>query len=423
MNLHLDRKLAVDHYIGGPIAWMLNIAAQLLGAILNRDHSLERAPRTILFLKFIGLGSIVRASSLLRAAKDKHPEARMAFAVFPGCAPLVSMYDEVDQVLVVRDRSLVHLVVDTLKLIVWCWRNQVDLVVDLEVHAKYSSIVSALSLARNRAGFAGTTSRFRRGLYTHLVFWNPIRFVDHAYAQLGKSIGLETRDQPPINIPESKKDEADRYLRELGWEPGTLLIGVNPNASDLKTERRWPREHFVSLIESIPTDLRCMILLVGSPAEYSYVQTIASQVKVGSERVFNIAGRVSFGAFVHLLSRLDLFVTNDSGPLHLAREFATPTVSLWGPTHPINYSPRGSGHISLFRPIYCSPCTHASDVPPCGGDNQCLKQISPQRALKAVLRLLKQPIPERQKLALEPRHDLSSCKVLGYWQRASVPLE
>ena len=433
MKLQLDLKLAVDHYVGAPIAWVLNILAQFLGSVLKRDHSTERPPQTVLFLKFIGLGSIVRASFLLPAVKEKFPNTKIAFAVFPGCAPLVKMYSEVDHVLVVRDNSAVALVLDTFKLIFWCWRNHVDLVIDLEVHAKYSSIICALSLAKNRAGFAGVTSRFRRGLYTHLVFWNPIRFVELAYEQLGQTIGLKKGLPAKINIPQKAIDEVNSFFESLSIRRDQKLIAINANASDLRSERKWPPGHVVALVESLPVDLPAVVFLVGSPAEHRYVQSVYDRIKEAKHPVHNIAGKVSFAGFVYLLSKLDGFVTNDSGPLHLAREFQTPTVSVWGPTHPVNYSPRGKKHISLFKPIYCSPCTHASDVPPCGGDNQCLKQLVPFRVLRALCMLLEIPAPTAEQVKPSIGIDdeqivtasgkVSKRRVLGYWQRDSVDLE
>lgn len=428
MKLRLDLKLAVDHYLGAPIAWVLNIISQLVGPFFGRDHSFVNPPKTVLFLKFIGLGSIVRASFLLPAVKQRFPNAKIAFAVFPGCSSLVKMYSEVDEVIVVRDNSAKYLVLDTFKLIFWCWKNNVDLVIDLEVHAKYSSIISALSLATNRAGFAGVTSRFRRGLYTHLVFWNPVRFVERAYEQLGESIGLVRKNHAIINISDEAKKEVQNYLTSLNIDViKTKLIAINANASDLRSERRWPRNHVVSLIESLPKNINATVLLVGAPAEHSYVQTILDEIKNASHPVFNVAGKVSFSGFVYLLSILDGFVTNDSGPFHLSRQFDTPTVSVWGPTHPANYSPRGKNHISLFKPIYCSPCTHASDVPPCAGDNQCLKQLHPYRVLRALCQLMKIPPPQKPLDYEEQLSELTKIngkrRVLGYWTRDSAPLE
>ncbi len=422
--MQFQRKMMIDHYLGAPLAWGLNICAQIVGKFTKRDHSLTTAPRTILFLKFIGLGSIVRASFLIDSARKRYPDAKIAFACFPGCAPLVKMYPEIDQVWVVRENSIIFLAIDTLKLLYKMWRFKVDLVVDLEVHSKYSSIVAGLSLARDRAGYAGVTSRFRRGLYTHLVFWNPLRFVDHAYEQLGLALGLKRMQPEHVpTLPSSALSEAQRYLSKLGISATTVVIGINPNASELRPERRWPLENFANLIRSLPSDKQLTVLLLGSPSERGYVEQLRQLTKDSQIPIHNTAGDLSFAGFTALLKSLSVLVTNDSGPLHLARAFKVPTVSLWGPTHPVVFSPRGEKHISLYKPIYCSPCTHASDVPPCGGDNRCLKQLSWVRVARALYKLLDMHPPSNLPVEIESESADSNTNeiVLGYWQRESAP--
>jgi ADP-heptose:LPS heptosyltransferase len=421
MNLRL--KLKIDHYVGGCLAWLLNLSARTVALFWKRDHTLRRTPRTVLFLKFSSLGSIARAAFLVKAVRDKWPACRIGFACFPGCAELARLYSPVDQVLVVRDTGVLTLGLDTLRLILWAWRKRVELVIDLEVHSKYSSVVTGLTPARDRSGFAGVTSRFRRGLYTHLVFWNPARRVDIAYRQLGRALGLDPRRewiQP--TVPNSACEDVDALLAKLGVAANDRILGVNANASELSLERRWPAEYFSRVIEALPPHPRVQVLLLGSSKERPYVARVAAATKTSPHPVHNLAGRVLFLHFLALLRRLTLLLTNDSGPLHLAAALQVPSVSVWGPTHPAVYAPRGRIHRCFYRPIYCSPCVHFADVPPCGGDNQCLKQLDWRPVARAVSELLDMP---QNELALDRpyvRSRTRGAEVLGYWRRESVSL-
>lgn len=419
ISFRFNQKLLFDHYVGGPLAWCLNAMARLIALVWHRDHSLSVAPRSVLFLKFLGLGSVVRSSFLIAAVRKKYPDTQIYFATFPGVAPVVRMYSDVDKVVVVRDDSITHLIVDTLKLVVWCWRNPIDLVIDLEFHSKYSSVISALTLGRDRAGFAGITSRFRRGLYTHLVFWNPVRYVGKAYEQLRRALALPEAADPPLVISNDAEQDMLAFLKGLGWSSTSRLIGINPNASDLRPERRWPPHYFSKLIENIPKGHDFVVLICGAASEWEIAEQVRQGCVSNPYPVYNIAGKLSFAAFCALMKRFDVFVTNDSGPMHVARNLGVPTVSLWGPTHPSNYSPPGGRHIALYQPIYCSPCTHATDVPPCGDDNQCLKRIEPVKVLKAMCKLLRVESPT---ITLRLFNPTSSHPVLGYWQRQSVRL-
>lgn len=419
--MKLRTKLSIDHYLGGCLAWLLNLAARAAALLWHRDHTLRHPPRTVLLLKFTGLGSIARAAFLVRAVHDRWPHCRIGFACFPGCAGLLKLYPLVDEAVVVRDAGLAALGLDTLRLIVWAWRHKVDLVIDLEVHSKYSAVVASLTLARDRAGFAGVTSRFRRGLYTHLVFWNPIRRVDLAYRQLGRALGLNPLPGPVRpTIPDTARVEVARLLNSLSIPEHAKLLGVNPNASDLRIERRWPAEHFAAVIRAIPVASGVHVLLLGGPDEGAYVEHVRALVGPTALPVHNVAGAVSFAGFLALLERLNLLLTNDSGPLHVAASLGTPTVSLWGPGHPEHYTPHGAKHVVFYRPIYCSPCIYTTDVSPCGGDNQCLKRLHWRRVARAVCRLLEVPAPEPARIAPRPPDRSLPLPVFGYWQRVSV---
>jgi len=420
--VNLRTKLSIDHYLGTLLAWLLNGLARVIARVWRRDHSLRTPPRAVLFMKFMGLGSIARAAFLLEAARQRFPHARIGFACFPSCAGLVRLYPQVDDVIVVRDDGLFALARGTVRLVLWAWRNRADLVIDLEVHSKYSSICSALTLARDRAGFAGLTSRFRRGLYTHLVFWNPIRPVDLAYRQLGRALGLRPRlRRVKPSVTAAGKNEVRGLLATLGIPEGARLLGVNPNASELRLERRWPGANFARVITALPPADGLHVLLLGSRAERDYVAQVCALVTGNANPVHNVAGRLTFEGYVALLARLDLLLTNDSGPLHIAAALRVPTVSLWGPCHPRHYILRGAQHVHFYRPIYCSPCIHTTDVPPCGGDNQCMQRLDWRPVARAVCSLLGLPMPPAPRVQRVAASELANhLPVFGYWQRESA---
>lgn len=421
MNMRF--KLAIDHYVGGVLARLLNLGARLAAVFIRRDHTFSKPPRSILFLKFTGMGSIARAAFLVEAARKKYPDATIGFATFSACTGLAKLYPQIDQVLVVRDRGLIPLALDTLRVIFWSWKNHVDLVVDLEVHSKYSSVLTGLTLARDRAGFGGVTSRFRRGLYTHLVFWNPTRRVDLAYRQLGRAIGCDSSPHwVKPQVPIAAEQEVDRLLTRLQIRPTDTLFGVNPNSSDLAVERLWPTEHFAATVRSLEPNETLQVLLLGSPKEREHVEQVRNSIGNALVKVHNIAGELSLAGYVALLGRLRVLLTNDSGPLHIAAALGTPTISLWGPTHPAHYAPHGSKHLHFYRPLYCSPCVHTTDHPPCGGDNQCMKRLGWERVAEAVRNTLADAEVRPHSLVIRTMPVGTVEPVHGYWQRESVKL-
>ena len=408
-------KLLIDHKIGGFVCGVLSLAARPARKLFRRDHSLRKAPRTVLFLKFVGLGSVCRSSFLIRACKMKYPESRIAFACFPECATLVGLYGQIDDLLVIRDKGLLELCLDTVKALVWCWSHRVDLVIDLEVHSKYSSIFAASTLSRDRAGFCYISSRFRRDLYTHLVYWNPLRHTDESYKQLAQALDMDGSSSTLIpKVPVYDQEKTQQLLDECGVTKSDRIVCVNVNAGPLSLERRWPAGSFAKTLSSIPKHKGIHIFLLGTLPEKKYVDSVLTLLSPerSAFNMHNIAGRLTLPMLVDLLKRSFLLLTNDSGPMHLAELLKTPTVSLWGPTAPALYGSPSENHKAFYQPLYCSPCVHITDSPPCAGDNQCLKRLPWQPVAREILSRLGYADTS---LSPEAAPEKEKKFVAGYW--------
>lgn len=416
--MRFSNKLLIDHYLGRIFILSLYLPTRLLGIILQRNHSLKEEPRRIVFLKFVGMGSVSRASFILAGIRKKWPQCEIVFCSFAECSQLVRLYPCVDRVIRIRDTSLTELVIDTLKAIVSLWSLRRTWVIDLEVHSKYSTLFSLLSAARNRIGYSNVASRFRRGLYTHAIYWNLCRHVDASYAALATLLDIPN-DRTPI--PPRTRTDSDRQLARVLAEAGIgekcRLVGVNPNAGQLSQLRRWPIENFAHALCALPQDPGTAVVWIGSPSDRTYVSSAEPLLRMQNRTLVNLAGRLDFEMLICLIRRLSLLVTNDSGPLHLADALGIQTVSIWGPTRPDIYGPRGSRHRYVYTEIFCSPCLHLAEEPPCGGDNQCLKRIAWQPVAAMILESLGYPVPAHLRLPDPPGQPGEAHFIPGHWSR------
>jgi len=150
----------------------------------------------------------------------------------------------------------------------------------------------------------------------------------------------------------------------------------------------WPRENFIKLIEFIAGHFQSVnIVLVGSPSEMQYVQGIYSDLPENiKESVTDLSGKLKISEFLALVKRSRFFITNDSGPLHIAAALGIQTLSFFGPESPMLYGPVGDGHTVLYAGIYCSPCLNVFNAKTamCNGDNKCMKQIGLQEVEKII---------------------------------------
>jgi lipopolysaccharide heptosyltransferase II len=391
--MRTSAKIFLDHVVGLPLALAANAAARLLGFVLRRPHDLDQAEvREIAVAKFAGMGSMIEALPLLRALKARFPQARIRFVTSIGCRPLVERMPYVDGGYYVDDRGLVRLGVSVVRALAALNRRRPDLYFDLEVYSRFASLMAIGSRAMNRYGFYRHSTWFKGGLYTYLIFFNARHPVRQVYLQMGRAAGIaaDAPDQlEPILVRQEDRDRlAERNLLPPAGTAGPALVVINPNASDLLLERRWPADHVAELIEKVAATGR-RIVLIGSPSEAAHVERVLALVKPEVRSgVINTAGRLSLAELFALLERADVVVTNDTGPMHMAVSLGRPTVCLFGPVSPSHYGFREANVAVLSHPVYCSPCVHEIEQPPCLGENECMRLIRPEEVLAAVEGLL-----------------------------------
>ncbi|MFT5290089.1 MAG: ADP-heptose:LPS heptosyltransferase, partial [Planctomycetota bacterium] len=209
--------------------------------------------------------------------------------------------------------------------------------------------------------------------------WHVARnFRALAGGENGKAITPD--DLTPFPISASKGLQATTTLIEAGAWGGQALVVLNPNAGELSLERRWPLENFASLAQQLIQVDGARVVLVGSKGERERVgllHRMIGEVPVGS--CVDLSGHLSIGALVTLLRQADVFVSNDSGPMHVAAAQGVSTLGLFGPETPELYHPIGKRARFLYRPTVCSPCinVHKNKVSTCVmGRAECMTNLT-----------------------------------------------
>src|SRR5579871_4494398 len=187
---HKGRILA-DRLVAVPMAIAFNGAARLLGAILRRDHSVNTGNvKKIVVAKLIGMGSILQATPLLKALKRRYPSAQIIFVTLKSNRALLDRIEGVDEAITLDDRSVFAMGFTTLRAIFQLMALRADLYFDLEVYSAFASLLALLAVTRNRIGFYRHSTAFKKGIYTHLVFFNTRMPIRTLYLQLGQVFGV-----------------------------------------------------------------------------------------------------------------------------------------------------------------------------------------------------------------------------------------
>ena len=379
-------KIAIDGLFGTPLAYIINLCARLLGHILRIDHSLDLPFKTIVVCKYAGLGSIIQATPLIQTLRKKYPHSKIIFVTMQSNAALVKHIPEINETYVISDKNLWTVLKSSIRLIRKMWRNRPGLYIDLEFYSNYSGIITTLCTSTNRFGFYNKDKGYRKGIYNYLVPFNIENPIAETYLQFARVLKCE-------EIITDLKIEVDTAAhkpaidKKLGSLSATNYMVINPNASDLRLERRWPREFYVEtiiyLLKKFP---QLKIILIGNKFESAYVQEIESTIP-SHPNLINSSGKLSLPELIVLIAGAKLMLTNDTGPMHIAFALNVKTISLFGPVSAQQYGKISNG-ITFYKKVHCSPCVHLHLIPPCKGDNICMKNIRPDEVKEALLKSL-----------------------------------
>ena len=389
---HRQRILA-DRLLAVPTVFLFNALARLLGKLLRRDHSVSsQNVKRIIVAKLIGMGSILQATPLLKALKVKYPQAIVTFVSLRSNRELLSRLTCVDEIIVLDDRNVFRMAITTLVAIAKLISLRADLYFDLEVYSAFASLLALWAVTRNRIGFYRHSVAFKNGIYTQLVYFNTRMPVGQLYFQLGRVAGLPAGPMEltgPVRVdPEARRAIARLLAQYLGWQPDKPYVVVNPNASDLLLERRWPKSHAVEAIQRLVA-IGYQVVLMGAANEAVYVQSLFDELSNEARKVVaNTAGRLSLGELLALLEGAACVLTNDTGPMHMAIALQRPTVCLFGPANPEHYGQNLPQVEIFYARVFCSPCLYEADEPPCNGNNVCMQRIVPQSVVDAIQRLV-----------------------------------
>ena len=200
------------------------------------------------------------------------------------------------------------------------------------------------------------------------------------YLELLLRAGLIEHFPPDDPIRLAGLDSAAERGRELFQANGIegAVIGVSPGAA-YGNAKRWLPERFAAAAREVAQRLGARVAVFGSQAEQSLCDQVASQANG-----VNFAGKTSLAEFIDLTAACSLFLTNDSGAMHIASAAGIPTVTIFGSTNHVTTGPTGNRARIVREPVECSPCL----LRECPIDHRCMTRVSTARVVEEALQLL-----------------------------------
>ena len=398
--MKVDTMRQIDYYIGVPLCFLGSIFQRLVRLLIKNNIM---PPKNVLFIELSEMGSSILVDPAMRKLK-KETGADLYFAIFQKNKPSLDLLGTVsnDNIYTIREHNLFAFVIDTIKFFIWTRKRKIDAVVDLELFSRFTALLVGFSGAPYKIGFH---AYYNEGLYrgnflSHKVSYNPHIHIAKNFIALINTL-LSSREEIPysktligneeislakVNIGieqrETIQDIVLNCTSEFNPEKNKIIL-INPNASELLIQRRWPQPNYVRLIKMILDKCSCaLVLITGDPREREEAQLLKENVQ--NDRCINFAGKVTFAQLPSLYSVSEFMVTNDSGPAHFAAITDMPTFVIFGPETPALYGSLGNT-TPIYAGLACSPCVSASNHRKTAcRDNVCLQAIKPDHVFTAI---------------------------------------
>ena len=201
------------------------------------------------------------------------------------------------------------------------------------------------------------------------------------YLTLVSKLGMET---PPVRLdyPLSAhdKDEAREFLISCNVDTKKPVVILSPGAS-YGPSKRWPAENFSALAISLQNKIGAQILIVGAQQEAPLGESIADRM---NNKPVVLTGKTNLNRLAGLVAHTTLFVSNDSGPMHLANALHRPVIAIFGPTDPRRTGPYQEPALVLKKNVPCWPCFYRT----CPYEHQCMTSITPEEVSTACLKII-----------------------------------
>lgn len=351
------------------------------GLLVRRPPRLDN-PARILCLRLERIGDLLMTVPALGALRAAFPKARIDLVTgswnreLASALTAVDTVDTIDAAWLSREGGGTGVGGVLARAASWR-RERYDLALNFEPDIR-TNLAARLSGARLVAGFRGGGGGPILDIALEYDVTRHTRDNALALVQAISGAAPTVPDTPALQIPAVNREAASRLLASNDH----LYIGVHVSGGRLV--KQWPEERFAETAQRLIAERGATIVFTGSPQDRNMVQRAMRGLP--SSHVIDASGETSLLTVAAVLERLALFITGDTGPMHLARTVGTPIVAVFGPSDPRRYAPDGPLDRVIRVDLPCSPCNRIRNPPArCTGRSpDCLTSIDVARVLGGV---------------------------------------
>ncbi len=325
------------------------------------------------------LGDAVMTTPALLAVREAFPAAEITLLANPLVAQLFSAHSSVDRVLI-YDRKGSHAgLVGKLRMANELRARRFDLAILLQNAFDAALVIWLAGIPRR----LGKNSDGRGLLLTHSYSLRSETVGAHqvdSYLAMLESFGIAASDRRiALATTDAEDARLASLLAEAGIGPDDFLLGINPGAT-YGAAKRWYPERFAMVAQSLAANWQARIVITGGPGEAAIAREIEDGLAGGC---LNLAGKTSVRELMALIKRCNFFITNDSGPMHIAAAFGVPLVAIFGSTDHLTTAPFSAQAKIVRQETDCAPCLKRE----CPTDHRCMTAVTVDAVVTAALQL------------------------------------
>jgi lipopolysaccharide heptosyltransferase II len=329
----------------------------------------------ILVINVNWLGDVIFSRPVFRALRERYPQARISCMAVPRVKEILTAIKEIDEIIVYDEEGRHR----------FPWMK---LVFIFELAQKKFDAAFLLhgSLTRALLVFlAGIPQRIgydtkQRGIFLtqRIPHTKDQLHRSDYYLRVVESAGVHIRNRIcDLEIQKENEKKVKELLQSQKFQSNRFTVALNLGGNwDLK---RWPRKSFHQLLKELLNDPQIQVIIPGSESDQALVEEVTQGL---IRKPINLAGKTTLSELMALFKYVNVFVSADSGPLHLASGVGTPVIGLFGPTRPEITGPRGSGKVFIEQQdVGCNrkPCYYLQCP-----DNICMQSINVSNVFKII---------------------------------------
>lgn len=334
----------------------------------------------ILIINLGGIGDFLLSLPALKVLRNFYQKSHIVLLTLSRTLPLAEDSSYLNEVLILDFRLC-----QMLRLLIRLRRKRFALALNMRaIVSRWSAIKMWLVFYIIRARHKAGRNTEGRGFFFDIKVPECEREALPEYEynlNIIRALGIEVQySLPEIKIHEEDASYLKKFLAENNIRDTDIVIGINPGAP--WPAKRWPAENFAAVINMLGEKIRVRIVITGSRDESGLAEEIE---RLSRFEVVKACGKTSLRQLAALIKRCNLYITNDTGPMHIAAILKTPLIAIFGPGSLTRFDPRNifNRAIVLYKKAECAPCEKFR----CR-DLKCLKEISPEEVVEAALKLL-----------------------------------